>query len=57
LKGVIGELETTQKCVKIHRCSQSATHLTNHQMYHEKNVFALFGDMIESKEIEVEIDV
>ena len=59
LKGMIGELGITQKCVKIHCDSQSVTNLANHQVYHERtkhiDIHLLFViDMIESKEIVVE---
>jgi hypothetical protein len=36
LKCMIGELGITQECVKIHSDSQSAIHLENHQVYHER---------------------
>jgi hypothetical protein len=59
LKGMIGELEITQECVKIHCDSKSAIHLENHQVYHERakhnNIRLHFiRDMIELKEIVVE---
>ena len=59
LKGMIGELGITQECVKIHCDSQSAIHLANHQVYHERTKHIdirlhFVRDMIESKEIMVE---
>jgi len=59
LKGMIGELGITQECVKIHCDSQSAIHLANHQVYHERTKHIdirlhFVWDMIESKEIVVE---
>ncbi|XP_039683885.1 secreted RxLR effector protein 161-like [Medicago truncatula] len=59
LKGMIGELGITQECVKIHCDSQSAIHLANHQVYHERTKHIdirlhFVRDMIESKEIVVE---
>ena len=58
LKGMIGELGITQGCVKIHCDSQSAIHLANHQVYHERTKHIdirlhFVRDMIESKEIMV----
>ncbi|WJX45133.1 hypothetical protein P8452_32036 [Trifolium repens] len=59
LKGMIGELGIGQGCVKIHCDSQSAIHLTNHQVYHERTKHIdirlhFVRDMIETKEIIVE---
>jgi hypothetical protein len=59
LKGMIGEMGIDQSWVKIHCDSQSAIHLANHQVYHERtkhiNIWLHFvRDMIESKEIIVE---
>jgi len=59
LKGMIGELGITQECVKIHCDSQSAIHLANHQVYHERTKHIdirlhFVRDMIESKENVVE---
>jgi len=59
LKGMICELGITQECVKIHCDSQSAIHLANHQVYHERTkhidiCLHFVRDMIESKEIVVE---
>jgi len=59
LKGMIGELGITQECVKIYCDSQSAIHLANHQVYHERTKHIdirlhFVRDMIESKEIMVE---
>ena len=49
----------SQGCVKIHCDSQSAIHLANHQVYHERTKhidirFHFVRDMIETKEIMVE---
>ena len=59
LKGMIGEMRICQGCVKIHCDSQSAIHLANHQVYHERTKhidirFHFVRDMIETKEIMVE---
>ncbi|KAK2437580.1 secreted RxLR effector protein [Trifolium repens] len=59
LKGMIGEMGIGQGCVKIHCDSQSAIHLANHQVYHERTKHIdirlhFVRDMIESKEIIVE---
>ena len=59
VEGMIGELGITQECVKIHCDSQSAIHLANHQVYHERTKHIdirlhCVRDMIESKEIVVE---
>ena len=56
---MIGELGITQECVKIHCDSQSAIHLANHQVYHERTKHIgirlhFVRDMIESKEFVVE---
>ncbi len=59
LKGMIGELGITQECVKVHCDSQSAIHLANHQVYHERTKHIdirlhFIRDVVESKEIVVE---
>ena len=59
LKGMIGEMGISQGCVKIHCDSQSAIHLANHQVYHERTKHIdirlhFVRDMIETKEIMVE---
>ncbi|GAU50946.1 hypothetical protein TSUD_411390 [Trifolium subterraneum] len=59
LKGMIGEMGINQGCVKIHCDSQSAIHLANHQVYHERTKHIdirlhFVRDMIETKEIIVE---
>ncbi|WJX16947.1 hypothetical protein P8452_06919 [Trifolium repens] len=59
LKGMIGEMGIGQGCVKIHCDSQSAIHLANHQVYHERTKHIdirlhFVRDMIETKEIIVE---
>ncbi|XP_045817459.1 secreted RxLR effector protein 161-like [Trifolium pratense] len=56
LKGMIGEMGISQGCVKIHCDSQSAIHLANHQVYHERTKHIdirlhFVRDMIETKEI------
>ncbi|CAJ2640159.1 unnamed protein product [Trifolium pratense] len=59
LKGMIGEMGISQGCVKIHCDSQSAIHLANHQVYHERTKHIdirlhFVRDMIETKEIMVQ---
>ncbi|CAJ2674023.1 unnamed protein product [Trifolium pratense] len=59
LKGMIGEMGISQGCVKIHCDNQSAIHLANHQVYHERTKHIdirlhFVRDMIETKEIMVE---
>ncbi|CAJ2636069.1 unnamed protein product [Trifolium pratense] len=62
LKGMIGEMGISQGCVKIHCDSQSAIHLANHQVYHERTKHIdirlhFVRDMIETKEIMETIQV
>ncbi|CAJ2642413.1 unnamed protein product [Trifolium pratense] len=59
LKGMIGEMGISQGCMKIHCDNQSAIHLANHQVYHERTKHIdirlhFVRDMIETKEIMVE---
>jgi hypothetical protein len=59
LKGMIGKMGISQRCVKIHCDNQSAIHLANHQVYHERTKHIdirlhFVRDMIETKEIIVE---
>jgi len=56
---MIGEIGISQGCVKIYCDSQSAIHLANHQVYHERTKHIdirlhFVRDMIETKEIMVE---
>ena len=59
LKGMINELGIAQACVTIHCDSQSAIHLANHQMYHERTKHIdvklhFIRDVIESEKVKVE---
>jgi len=56
---MIGEMGISQGCVKIYCDSQSAIHLANHHVYHERTKHIdirlhFVRDMIETKEIMVE---
>eukprot|EP00256_Glycine_max_P051237 XP_014617179.1 protein FAR1-RELATED SEQUENCE 5-like [Glycine max] len=59
LKGMVNELGIAQSCVTIHCDSQSAIHLANHQMYHERTKHIdvklhFIRDVIEYEKVKVE---
>ena len=59
LKGMVNELRIAQSCVTIHYDSQSAIHLANNQIYHERTKHIdvklhFIRDVIESEKVKVD---